>query len=810
MKKSILSLLLVLIFCPIILTQQMNPQYFELNNFGFTPAGALKYGLYGYDNPAVLTYLHQPDIYFTWNDRIGVIGDFNNWGLFTAVPNLGFSIVSSGDKQNSISEYTLSSAFGNSAFSLGLGYSWVNGDSEIFKLSDKITLGSIIRMSNHISLGFAANFPSGSKTESTIDLAVRPLGNEVITVFGDYIFTYDEIKKQTNWSAGAVIEPVDGIRLIGRYFENQAFNFGTQISFGRLGLNYQSHFNNDRKHSYNTYGIRLGAFDRSIFPKLFNKDKYVKLDLNGGIRFQRYRFFDNSNTLIDLVNQIDAAKKDKTVSGIAINLSGLNANREMMWEIHEKLKDFKSVGKRIVLYADRLNIDGYHLASVADKIVLDPIGNITLEGYLLGRTYYKNALEKLGIGFTELRYFKYKSAAESYALDKMSEADREQRERLVEEFYRIAKSDICESRNISNEKFDQLVNKYALFSAEEALKHNLVDSLGRWDTVNEIIKSYNSNKTNFVSSNSLEIFHLPEDNYWGNKPVIAIIYAIGGTQLDEGIKARSLVKYVQSAVNNSRVKAIVLRVDSPGGDGLASDLIAQELKKAKGKKPIIVSQGVVAASGGYWLSMYADTIVAAPNTITGSIGVIGMWIYSKELKDKLGLSTDYVKVGRFADLPFGATLPLIGVTIPDRDLTEVELNKAETSIKNMYRDFVSKVAEGRNKSFEEIDKIAEGRVWSGADGVKNGLVDVLGGLDMAINIAVEKAGLTNQPFKVIEMPERPLINLNRFIPSFLPSFINYNDDPVIKDLKFRINNNGIPMPVMPMDFINSIIIPERI
>lgn len=810
MKKSILSLLLVLIFCPIILTQQMNPQYFELNNFGFTPAGALKYGLYGYDNPAVLTYLHQPDIYFTWNDRIGVIGDFNNWGLFTAVPNLGFSIVSSGDKQNSISEYTLSSAFGNSAFSLGLGYSWVNGDSEIFKLSDKITLGSIIRMSNHISLGFAANFPSGSKTESTIDLAVRPLGNEVITVFGDYIFTYDEIEKQTNWSAGAVIEPVDGIRLIGRYFENQAFNFGTQISFGRLGLNYQSHFNNDRKHSYNTYGIRLGAFDRSIFPKLFNKDKYVKLDLNGGIRFQRYRFFDNSNTLIDLVNQIDAAKKDKTVSGIAINLSGLNANREMMWEIHEKLKDFKSVGKRIVLYADRLNIDGYHLASVADKIVLDPIGNITLEGYLLGRTYYKNALEKLGIGFTELRYFKYKSAAESYALDKMSEADREQRERLVEEFYRIAKSDICESRNISNEKFDQLVNKYALFSAEEALKHNLVDSLGRWDTVNEIIKSYNSNKTNFVSSNSLEIFHLPEDNYWGNKPVIAIIYAIGGTQLDEGIKARSLVKYVQSAVNNSRVKAIVLRVDSPGGDGLASDLIAQELKKAKGKKPIIVSQGVVAASGGYWLSMYADTIVAAPNTITGSIGVIGMWIYSKELKDKLGLSTDYVKVGRFADLPFGATLPLIGVTIPDRDLTEVELNKAETSIKNMYRDFVSKVAEGRNKSFEEIDKIAEGRVWSGADGVKNGLVDVLGGLDMAINIAVEKAGLTNQPFKVIEMPERPLINLNRFIPSFLPSFINYNDDPVIKDLKFRINNNGIPMPVMPMDFINSIIIPERI
>jgi protease-4 len=380
---------------------------------------------------------------------------------------------------------------------------------------------------------------------------------------------------------------------------------------------------------------------------------------------------------------------------------------------------------------------------------------------------------------------------------------------LVDEFYRIAKTDICKERNFSDQKFEQLVNEYAMFSPEEALELGLVDALGRWDTVTEIIKSLNNNKANLISSASLKDFNLPKDNYWGSKPVIAVIYAIGGTQLDAGIKARSLVKYVEAAVKNSNVKAIVLRVDSPGGDALASDLIAEELKKAKGKKPIIVSQGSVAASGGYWLSMYADTIVAAPNTVTGSIGVIGLWVYNTELKDKLGFTTDRVKVGKFSDLNFGATIPLLGLTIPDRNLNDEELIKAETLIRKMYKEFVSKVAAGRNKSFDEIDKIGEGRVWTGTDGFSNGLVDVLGGLETAINIAVEKAGLKNKQFQIVEMPERPLIDIRKFIPSFVPGFFSSENDPFLNELRFRILNNGIPMPVLPIDFITNDMIFNR-
>lgn len=810
MKKISVFLLCLFAININIFSQQKFPSYYEINDFSLAPTSAMKYGLYGFNNPAVLNFLHQPDIYFTWNDREGDYNDFENWGLFTAVPNFGFSVVTFGDKQSSVVDYKLSTAFGGQNFSLGLGYSWSTGDKTRFERSSEFTLGSIIRMNKYISMGLIVNLPTQTEREGIVDLAVRPLGNEIITLFGDYIFTNDQVEKSIRWSAGAVLEPFDGIRFTGRIFEGKAFTAGVQLNLGNIGFTSQSHFNKDKNYAYNTYGIRIGAYDRNIFRNLFAGNNYVEMNLYGGMSYQRYQLFDDSNTLLDIITQIEAAKNDNTISGIALNLSGMKINREMLWEIRSKLEDFKSKGKKVVVYIDRGGIDEYHFATVADRIVLDPLGSITIEGYAMGRTYYKGMLEKIGVGFHELRYFKYKSAAETFANDEMSEADREQRQRLVDEYYRIAKSDICRARNISFEKFEELVNEKGMFLPADAIMLGLVDTLGRWENIKEVVKSIENVEKKFVSAASLEKFNLPTDNYWGSKPAVAVIYAIGGTSMDDGIKARTLVKYVEAAVKSNNVKAIVLRVDSPGGDVLASDLIAEALKKGKGKKPIIVSQGYVAASGGYWLSMYADTIVASPNTITGSIGVIGSFIYNKDLKEKLGFSTDYVKVGRFSDLGFGATIPLLGIMIPDRDLSNEELSIAETSIKTMYKDFVSKVAAGRNKSYDEIHEIGEGRVWSGADGKLNGLVDVLGGLDTAIEIAVKRAGLKNNLYDIIEMPERPLINLSKFMPSLLPGIINSaNDDVFLKDLKFRLSNNGIPMPLLPMEYIDDKMILNR-
>ncbi len=275
--------------------------------------------------------------------------------------------------------------------------------------------------------------------------------------------------------------------------------------------------------------------------------------------------------------------------------------------------------------------------------------------------------------------------------------------------------------------------------------------------------------------------------------------------MDEGITARKLVKDVEAAVDDSRVKAIVLRVDSPGGDAVASDYIAEAMKKAKGKKPIIVSQGFVAGSGGYWLSMYADTIVAAPGTITGSIGVTGGWIYNKGLKETLGMSTDFVKTGEHADLGFGFRLPYIGLGIPDRNLTTEEQERVKSAIKTVYKEFVDKVALGRKKKFDDIEPFAQGRVWSGLDGKQNGLVDVLGGLETAINIAKERAGIPkNQDVTIVEMPKMGLINFRRFMLKILNVETATTTDPTIELLKFRLQHNGEPMPMLPledMDFI---------
>jgi protease-4 len=370
----------------------------------------------------------------------------------------------------------------------------------------------------------------------------------------------------------------------------------------------------------------------------------------------------------------------------------------------------------------------------------------------------------------------------------------------VDDWYKIVKEEICEARHLTSNQFDTIVNEHVLFLAKQAQEMGLVDLIGRWEAVKDLVKQETGGNALFVSSSSLKKFNLPYDNYWSEPPQIAVIYALGVCDMDQGIAARRLVKDFEAAADNSKVKAIVLRIDSPGGDAMASDYIAEAMKKAKSKKPIIVSQGFVAASGGYWLSMYADTIVAAPRTITGSIGVIGGWMYNKGLKETLGMSTDFVKVGAHADFGFGMTLPLIGVTIPDRNLTTDERARAESTIRALYKDFVEKVSFGRKKKTDEIEPIAQGRVWSGLDGKQNGLVDVLGGLETAINIAKERAGIPkDHDITIIEMPKKGLIDFGKFMPKLFGIEAQIASDPTVELLKFRIRHNGEPLPMLQME-----------
>jgi len=785
--------LLFILFSVSVFAQQT---YYRENKFWMASPGAYKSGLYGYDNPALLTYQNQLDFYITGSNENAVNNEITNLGLFAAVPNFGLGLVNEKLNGTSVTDYKISAALGSPSFSLGVGYGWSSGDINYFDRSNLFTLGFLVRPYTFISAGLIDNFLFSGENEGAVDIAIRPLGDEKISVFGDYEFKNNITAFDNRWSAGAAFEPLPGFRVTGRYFEQKLFTLGFEISFGRVGISTMANLDKDGKYQYNTVGIRGGSYDRNIFESMKSKTDFIDLNLIGGMSYTRFRFFDNTKTLYEILDQIKTAAKDESVAGVAINTSGMHINREMLWELREELRKFKETGKKVYIYIDRPGMEEYHFASIADRIVLDPQGMILLQGYIFGRQYYAGLLEKLGIGFHEWRYFKYKSAEESFSRKSMSKGDSIQWKKLIDDYYVLAKSDICSGRKITGDKFDELINSETGFLPEEAVKQNLVDTLGRWDTVIELIKKLEG-KESFVAPASLAKYNLPRDNYWGEKPEVAVIYAVGVCAMDEGINARSLVNYVNSAVENSNVKAIVLRVDSPGGDGLASDIIAEALRKGKGKKPIIVSQGYVAGSGGYWLSMYGDTILAAPNTITGSIGVIGGWVYNSGFKEKLGLTTDYVKHGDHADLGFGIVMPFIGLPLPDRDLTPIEQKKVDNEILNTYHSFVGKVASGRNKTDSYIDSIGQGRIYSGYDGIKTGLIDIIGGMPDAIDLAVNKAGLKGKDFEVKEYPPAGLFNFESFLPKI--PFIQVEEDPIIKNLKFRLQLNGVPLPVMPLE-----------
>ena len=800
MKLITRSFLLTVMFAQIVLSQTF-PSYYSTADLSFTSPGALKFGLYGYDNPALLTYVHQTDFQFVWTDAAGKWNDFNRWGLFTASPNFGFGMVKTKAGSASLTDYRLSLGFGDRSVGFGLAYGFSGGDKAAFDRRNVWTLGTIVRPEPHVSVGIiGSTTTSDSRSEAVVDLGLRPFADERVTLFADYGIQNHQVLKNGSWSYGAAIEALPGIRITGRYFNTHAFAFGISLSFGNAGFSGQSTFDSDAKHSFNTYAIRIGAYDRTVLTKLMKNSKYVEMSLNGGMKHQRFVLFDNSNTLRGTLAAIAAAKDDETVSGIAINTSGMRVNKEMLWELREQLKDFRSAGKKVVIFIDRASMDEYRFASVADKIVMDPAGMILLPGYIMGRTFLKGTLEKLGIGFDEWRFFKYKSADEYFSRDSMSAEDREQRQKYIDDLYAFTKADICQGRTLTSERFEKIINDEVLILPRDAVDKGLVDTLGRWEEVRTVIERLEGSKKPMAGMSSIEEFNRPPDNRWGERPRIAIIYALGACAMDDGIKARDLVKDVEAAGTDPRIKAIVLRVDSPGGDAMASDYIAEAMKKAKKNKPVIVSQGYVAGSGGYWLSMYADTIVSAPGTITGSIGVIGGWMYNKELKEKLGMSTDHVRVGKHADLGFGFSLPFLGLSLPDRNLTDMEREAVERSIKTLYKDFVTKVAEGRKSTSEKIEPIAQGRFYSGSEARTLGLIDVLGGLEDAVRIAKQKAGIdTQEDVTIVEMPKQRLFDLSVFMPRLFGMEQPITSDPYIEQLRFRLQHNGQPMPLMPLD-----------
>ena len=490
-----------------------------------------------------------------------------------------------------------------------------------------------------------------------------------------------------------------------------------------------------------------------------NSVLYMKLDYEipdrttdnpfSNINFQTMETSDATG-LNEILRNIENAKTDANIKGIYLELSSIPTSMATIQEIRNKLIEFKESGKFIVAYGESYGQSAYYLASIADKIFLNPEGAMDLHGMASQIMFYKHLLEKLDIEMQIVRgpNNRFKSAVEPYFLDKMSEANREQMDKLLGTVWGQILASISQSRIISVEQLNQIAdNLDVLFNAQKALEYGLVDNLYFKDQVLDELKGLTgSNKSINAVGNANYAKSYKDKNVSKNE--VAVIYASGqifdgkGNE-EQAIYSENLSKTIRKAREDKNVKAIVLRVNSPGGSALASAIIGRELDLTKEVKPVIVSMGNYAASGGYWISAKADYIFADPTTLTGSIGVFGTFPNAQGfLNDKIGLTFDVAKTNENADFP-NFTQPL----------TEFQYNKLQEMVGKTYNDFTQRVAEGRGLRQTFVDSIGQGRVWAGADAIGLGLVDKLGDMEDAIAYAVEKANLGND-YKVTEWPKQ--------------------------------------------------------
>jgi protease IV len=442
-----------------------------------------------------------------------------------------------------------------------------------------------------------------------------------------------------------------------------------------------------------------------------------------------------------VLDNIAKAKADENIDGIFMNLSSLDVELSNVEEIRNALLNFKESKKFIYSFANNYSQKSYFLASVSDKIYLNPVGDLEFIGLGAQVLFYKKVLDKFGIEPVIIRHGKFKSAVEPFMLDKMSEANKEQLLSYVGSIWSQMLKGISKERNIEVSRLNQIADSLLISSANASVSEGLIDSLAYYDQVIEKLQ----NKTKEKKEGDLKLVSLskyikvPKPKNKNEKGLakdkIAVIYATGEIVMGSGdgtnIGAESLSKIIKEARKDEKTKAIVLRVNSPGGSALASEIIWREMDLARKTKPVIVSMGSLAASGGYYISCAADTIVAEPTTLTGSIGVFGLLFnIEKLLNDKIGITVDRVNTNKYSDL--GSAM---------RKMKPEEQAFIQKSVEDIYATFIKHVADGRGLTVGKVDDIGQGRIWSGINALEIGLVDTLGGLNLAIEIAAKKAKL---------------------------------------------------------------------
>ena len=465
-----------------------------------------------------------------------------------------------------------------------------------------------------------------------------------------------------------------------------------------------------------------------------SENPFSTLDISGSVA--------QSVSLKQVLDNIEKAKTDNNIKGIYLKSSSVSGGMSQLEEIRNKLLEFKKSGKFIIAYDEGYTQMGYYLSSVADKLYMHPEGIIDIRGFSASIMFFKGLLEKLDIDIQIIRHGKFKSAVEPFILEKMSAENREQTRLFLNSIADNIMDSIAAQRGMSLLDVQRHANELSLENAKSCFDLSYLDGLIYEDQLNDSIsKLCNKKEHNVIVLNKYDKVKIKMKDISRNK--IAIIYATGEINSGEGnensIGSVTTASAIRKARNDKNIKAIVLRVNSPGGSALASDVILRETVLAKKEKPLVVSMGDMAASGGYYIACAADTVIANPTTITGSIGVFGMIPNLQNFyKQKIGITIDTVKTNRYADMG------------SNRPLTKYELNKIQKSVEDVYDTFITHVSEGRGLTKTAVDEIGQGRIWSGYNAKEIGLVDLYGGLEKALEIAAGLAEIDN--YRTVTLP----------------------------------------------------------
>ena len=728
-------------------------------------------------NPAGLGIRHGHSVYLVapYQQKAG-LGD---WGIALGGEHLGF--VGEFKRNDALSirnRYTLGFGFGRKFLYLGSAYSWTKGVDR----QNKWDIGCIIRPLRFVSFGavvrclnqprvfdrfLRANIKSSVGWD--LGLAFRPLAifNSTNRGYGNRItLTADANLRKYSYtlSEGGSISPSD----VDEYLDNISYKFGATIELAPGVRGYLEYLPDVREglHAHDEqYSAGLTLFvgiveagvqqrtetrdglawlgaTRFSHPTILKKhrEKFVELRLKGPlVEYQsasswwqpRYR------TLYSVIRKIERYSEDPDVSGIVLRLENFTAGWAKLQEIRDALLDFMYTGKSVVVYLETCGNGGYYLASVADHIFMNPVGHLGLTGLSAHTMFMRRTLDWVGLDPQYASSGRYKSASDSYTREEMSDAQREALNSILDELFKEFIADIAEGRGYIEEQVRDLIND-GPFTAADAFSAGLVDSLVYDDEIEDVLRAFFGSKTTLIAEKKHD-WKVELNDTWDDlrEKSIAIIFCSGEITpgessegnlfSDETMGSTTIASALRKARENKCIKAIVLRIDSPGGSLLASDIILREVKRCRDgddRKPVIVSMSDVAGSGGYYIACMADTIIAMAGTITGSIGVVsGKMTYHNLLK-KLKIGTETINRGNHADMWSG-----------ERSFTDEEWEKLKRETDQYYRNFVELVAEGREMDTSAVNEVAQGRIWTGSQAAEKGLVDLNGGLELAIQIA---------------------------------------------------------------------------